>query len=169
MRKFTGFLIALSLLFVISAPAVAQENAGEDEYTEGVPGGDGESPAGNNPANGSDAGSGTSLPPGVVSQLQSAGDDGAAAAALAEEFGGNAGAKNDARGTADSANGGAGSGTGSDASPTGTGGLAGVVDEILSPDSDSGLGIWLPIILGVALLAALVAGIARIRSSRTPA
>jgi hypothetical protein len=169
MRKFLGLLVALSLILVVPAPVSAQENAGEDEYTEGVPGGGGETPNNQDPAG---SGAGSPLPPSIASQFEDAGAAGVAAAALAESgtqgaSSGNASSGNSA-GDAGSA-GAASQGDSPVANATEDGGLTSAVKEVLDPGSDSGLGIWLPIILGLALAAALVAGFTRFRNSRTPA
>lgn len=152
MKRILVALIALALT-AIPASAVAQDNAAVDEYTESVPGGGGDTPSNRDPQGG-----GSPLPPSVVESLEQAGPDGAAAATLAQSSGG-PGQSDDQAGSL------ASSSSHGDRSGSSEGGFGSAVTELLDPGSDSGLGVWLPIILGVAFLAAIAFTVIRRRGS----
>ena len=151
MRIISLVVTVLSLIAIPASGAFAQSNSAVDEYTETVPGGGGDNPV----SGGGDPTGGTPLPSDVAGELQAAGDDGVAAAELAESAGGPADRKPS---------------TSSDRpSDDQGGGFGSAISEIIEPDDDSGMGIALPIILGAALIAATIFGIARSRGSKTPA
>ena len=143
------------------------QGSGADEYTEDIPGGGGNNPSNQNnggSGSGSDGtGSGSTLPSGTQADLAAQGDDGAAAANLAQQTGpggnGNGnGAKSNGAGSGDGA--GAGSGSGGDVNLTpadsdSSGSGVGDVVADLAGGSDDGMGLLLPIILGSVLIAAV--------------
>ncbi len=147
MRRILVITAALALL-VLPATAQAQQGGGSaaDEYTEDVPGAGGNQPSSDDDS-GAAAGpsSGGGLPPSVVNDLEAQGADGAGAAKLAQSTGPDKG-KGDAKDAAASTN------------PGDSGGGVGeVLNQLAGGDgeSDGGMGVALPIILGVSLLAAV--------------
>jgi hypothetical protein len=143
MRKAMTILAALGLVAVaLPTTALGQGNAGVDEYVENLPG-----PGGGDPTAGgddSDDPGGGPLAPAEVASLEELGSDGAAAAALAQGSG-----PQDAN-DADNA------GRPKPASP-GDDDRSGAAEVLgtLTGNSDSGMGIALPIVLGATLVAAL--------------
>jgi hypothetical protein len=148
--------------------AAAQDHSASDEYTENVPGVGGDSPSSDHTGGGGGVGGGDASPlaPAVVDDLNASGADGQRAAALAEQT---APAHDPANG-ADSANGGGSDGSGSsDRSHSDSGGgIGGVVDQVVGTSDSGGMGIALPIILGAALVAALLFLLARRRPPGEP-
>jgi hypothetical protein len=143
MRKAMTILAALGLMAVaLPTTALGQGNAGVDEYVENLPG-----PGGGDPTAGGgdsdDPGAGP-LTPAEVASLKELGSDGAAAAALAQGSG-----PQDAN-DADNAGGSRPASSGDDDRS----GAAEVLGT-LTGNSDSGMGIALPIVLGATLVAAL--------------
>ena len=115
-----------------------------EEYTETLPGPGGDNPTGES----TDTGTGGSLSPEQVAALEAEGSEGANAAKAAQSTG------PDRKG--------GGSDRAGAPAPESDGG-AGVVEVIgdLAGGDDSGMGVALPIVLGVALLGALAFVIAR--------
>lgn len=139
MRTIISTLIAAALVAgVPAASALAQGNSAVDEYTETIPGGGGDNASGSD-----DGGGGSPLPEDVAADFGAAGAEGTDAARVAEATGPDKGNANQS-GPNDSAG-----GSNADA------GVPGVVTEVLGSDSDSGMGILLPIVLGATLLAAI--------------
>jgi hypothetical protein len=144
MRKAMTILAALGLMAVaLPTTALGQGNAGVDEYVENLPG-----PGGGDPTAGGDdsddPGGGGPLTQAEVASLEELGSDGAAAAALAQGSG-----PQDAN-DADNAG-------GSRPAPSGDDDRSGAAEVLgtLTGNSDSGMGIALPILLGTTLVAAL--------------
>lgn len=151
-------LVVVALL-VIPGTATAQGpggNAGVDEYTETVPAGGGSNPS-SDPGGGGSGGSGEdALTPAQVAALEEQGPDGAAAAQLAQSTGPDR--ASDQRSGDNSG--------GVSTQPSGESGIVGALGDA-ADGSESGMGVALPIILGVALLGALGFLVAR-RSGGTP-
>lgn len=155
-----GALLALAL----PSPSVAQcgdrvaeGNSEIDQYLESVPGacGDRRPGAGNE---GTEGGSGTnastSVPPAAAAALEALGADGAAAVAVAEATSaGDRGAAAEDRGE---------SASGDAPSPTGL-----VGDALSGSADDGGLGLLLPLILGLVALGGVALAIARRRHGDT--
>ncbi len=149
----------LAVVAALALPGVAMgQGSGADEYSEDIPGGGGNQPSNQNDNGGTSGGS--AIPSGTQADLAAQGDDGAAAANLAQETGpsgnGNGGKSNGA-GSGDGA-GGTGSGgdvnlTPADSDSSGSG-IGDVVAD-LAGGSDDGMGLLLPIILGSVLVAAV--------------
>lgn len=141
--------LALLLLAGLPGSALAAPGSAIDEYQEHVPGGGRDRPS---DEIGSGSGSGPStLPPGALQALQAEGADGAAAARLAEATGPDAGRDGDGANGAQSA-----SGSEDDAG----GAIGEVLDQLFGGGAgeagEDGMGILLPLILGLSALAALV-------------
>ena len=149
-------MVALCGLLALPAAAHAQDNSAEDEYTEHVPGGGGDKPS-DNPGGGH--GNGDALPPGSEQDLQELGADGEAAANLAQATapkGRGAGEQDASDKESSDAQGGGSAAGGSE----GDGGLSvddgnPVVDVLNVASGDDGMGIVLPLILGLSLLAGI--------------
>lgn len=172
MRKALLLVIALlGLATAVPGTAFAQDNSAIDEYTENVPNAGGDErneQAGGGSGGGGDGEEGSNpLPQGTSEELQRKGSDGGAAAALAEATApkGSAGGERSDPGAA------GGDRNGSSTEPARSGGddgvpsVSDVVVGLAGSDSD-GMGIWLPILLGAALLAAL--GFLAVRRFRGP-
>ncbi len=156
MRAIPPLLCTLALLAAGPPAAVAQSqiappgNAGVDEYLETVPGGGGNERIDRN-RRGGDAG----LPPRARKRLEALGEDGAAAAALADAASAGGGS-----GDAKRAPGGDGTGANTPMGPDlerageGQSGVAAVLGEAVSADGD-GMGAALPALLIVTLLGAV--------------
>lgn len=160
-------------LLVIAGPAAAShetippDNSGVGQYTENLPGAGGDNPSSHDPGGGSGGsgsepggsepgGTGEALPPGAEGALDSLaakGPVGAAAAAALERAGVQAGAPDS--GAPDRDRQGAGSAGEDDGSVLGK-----VLGQLTGADSD-GMGIALPIILALSLVAALLLFLAR--------
>jgi len=165
LAKALSFTVAALLCLSATAAYAAQPPGGAaDEYTEGVPGGGGETPSG-------DAGSGSgpqgdtsssgdaSVPATTESQLQSSGADGAAALSLIEETGPAESSPGNSKGPSSGSPGSPDKGA---TSPDrGSGGVAGVVNALAGDDSDGGLGVLLPIALIIVALGAAAVALAR--------
>jgi hypothetical protein len=135
-----AMLLALGPSAAIAAPQqVPPGNSELDQYVPTVPDSEGDNQLG---AGGGDSGGG--LPPSVVSDLRAAGPDGEAAAAVLDQSaprsGGSASTES---GQGDGADGGTAGSAGDDES------VPGAILEGLSSSSDGGVGILLPIFLGV--------------------
>jgi hypothetical protein len=149
-----GLLVACcaALAFPASAAAIKcapPGNAGVDQYFETVPGSScnrGTTGPGNGPGGGSHG----SLPPGTSSQLSKQGPVGQAVERLVSSSGTN--------GRRTGAN---GSRTGAALSGSASGPLSALLDPLASGSSSGGVGILLPIFLGVALVLVVLAVIAR--------
>lgn len=162
-------------LAMTAPPAIAQDNAGIDEYSENVPnaGGDHQPSGGDDRGDGvgagggddRDQGQGAAIPAGAADEFQAAGSDGQAAAALAQQT-----APTDDGGRRGRPATGSDAGTGDAGGPAtersdGNGGVGGVVDRLVGTSSDDGgMGVVLPIILAATLLGALAFLAARRRS-----
>ena len=153
----------LAVVAALALPGVAMgQGSGADEYSEDIPGGGGNQPSNQNGGGSGGTGGGSTLPSGTQADLAAQGDDGAAAANLAQQTGpgenGNGGKSNGA-GSGDGA-GGTGSGSSGDVnlapadSDSSGSGIGGVVAD-LAGGSDDGMGLLLPIILGSVLVAAV--------------
>jgi hypothetical protein len=139
MRRVLTIVLAAALVAVVApSMALGQSNAGIDEYTEEVPGAGGGNPTHGGGGGGEDPSTGGPLSPAEVSSLEELGADGAAAAELAQASG-----PRDDGGT-----------PGVAASPDDSSGVADVVGD-LAGDSDEGIGIMLPVVLALTLLAAV--------------
>ncbi len=194
----TSAILAALLALVAAPVALAQENSAVDEYTENVPGAGGGSgntgPSGGGSGGGSGGagtqaqGGGEELPAAVNEQFQNAGADGAAAAALAQATApegtgtdaGGTGGGSPTGGSGSNQAGGGGSGQGSQAGgaqgidaeslpASGDGGVDDILGVVTGGSADTGgMGVALPLILGAALLAGLLAVLARRRSHGEP-
>lgn len=133
---------------VLAAPAAAQQfnappgNSGVDEYLESVPGAEGNRPTNRDTER-------SPLAPGARSDLERQGADGRAAAELAESEGDKKSVPAGAlpRGAGDS------------------GGVAGTLGRATTGSAE-GMGIWLPILLAVSAIGALIAVLLRRRHRR---
>jgi hypothetical protein len=181
--------LAIGSLLVLPATALAGNgghhsvppgNSGLDQYTENIPGAGGNHPTGGGGSHhpgGGGGGSGSSVTPGVTHTLDSQGPAGQGAASLAAatapDVGGNAPAGHPGK-SGGSANAKGGSGTtasgaasGGNAAPGGSGsGVDAIAAELTGSGVDNGMGIFLPIILGAALIGAL--GLVALRLRRGP-
>jgi hypothetical protein len=161
-------------------------NSGLDQYTENIPGAGGNHPTGGGGSHhhgGGGGGNGSSVSPGVTSTLDSQGSAGQGAASLATatapDVGGPArhgdtaqagksGGSANATGNAN-AKGGNGATTGGaahagNAASGGSGsGVDAIAAELTGAGVDNGMGIFLPIILGLALVGALALVALRLR------
>jgi hypothetical protein len=183
--KLAGAALAGSLLIAV-APAAAKPchqhhgsgNSEVAQYLETIPGLCGNQPIGGNGAghhgtsggssqgfSGSDA---AGLPPGTVSQLQSMEPPaGPQAASIAESTASGGAGGGDANGAGHSSAGSAAGGTASE----GGGSLLSALGHLLTGNNASadasgeGLGAWLPILLGMVLIAGL--GVFALRRGRT--
>lgn len=160
MRRICTLIAATALLVsAVPAMAMAQGNAGVDEYTETVPGAGGDKPSmgGGGDGSGESSGGGP-LTPSQVAALEEQGPDGAAAAGLAQSTG------PDSKGTPGGKEGESFAGTeapsGAPGSDTSGSGIPGAIGD-LAGGSDSGMGLVLPIVLVAALLGAVAFVIAR--------
>jgi len=174
MRKIMTSLVVVAMLALPSVTtAQAQGNAGVDEYTEDVPGGGGNQPSGENGgSSGENGGSGATsdggpLTSAQVAALEAQGKDGESAAALAQSTGPDLKGGKPGKGET---NGQAGAGTEAGASPTepdsGGSGIGDAVGDLVN-GPDSGMGVLLPIILGLTLIAAVAFFLIR-RKGRSP-
>jgi hypothetical protein len=147
-------------MLAVPGVAVAQApgNGGADEYTETLPGAGGNTPSnqGGGGSGGGESGAPTAsgpLTPAQVAALEAQDEDGAAAAALAEQSG------PDRSGGEDTgAAGSDGSDTaGSDTAGSGTADDSGIREVVgnVASGSDDGMGAALPIILAATLIGAL--------------
>lgn len=174
--RFISYVLAAAL-FALAVPAFAQAqgNSGIDQYTEQPPsaggngnggnggGGSGGSGGGGSSSNAGGSGAGSALPASSQQDLEQLGADGAAAAGLANET-----APDGAKSSKSNENGGDG-----ENSSGGANGVALEADTESEPaalagaiggeDSD-GLGIVLPIVLGISLLAAIAVMLIRRRT-----
>jgi hypothetical protein len=181
--------LAIGSLLVLPATALAGNgghhsvppgNSGLDQYTENIPGAGGNHPTGGGGSHhpgGGGGGSGSSVSPGVTHTLDSQGPAGQGAAnlaaATAPDVGGNAPAGHGGK-SGGSANAKGGSGTtasgaasGGNAASGGSGsGVDAIAAELTGSGVDNGMGIFLPIILGAALIGAL--GLVALRLRRGP-
>ena len=181
--------LAIGSLLVLPATALAGNgghhsvppgNSGLDQYTENIPGAGGNHPTGGGGSHhpgGGGGGSGSSVSPGVTHTLDSQGPAGQGAASLAAatapDVGGNAPAGHGGK-SGGSANAKGGSGTtasgaasGGNAASGGSGsGVDAIAAELTGSGVDNGMGIFLPIILGAALIGAL--GLVALRLRRGP-
>ena len=185
--------LAIGSLLVLPATALAGNgghhsvppgNSGLDQYTENIPGAGGNHPTGGGGSHhpgGGGGGSGSSVSPGVTQTLDSQGPAGQGAASLAAatapDVGGNAPAGHGGK-SGGSANAKGGSGTtasgaanGGNAASGGSGsgsgsGVDAIAAELTGSGVDNGMGIFLPIILGAALIGAL--GLVALRLRRGP-
>jgi hypothetical protein len=152
---------SLAILAMLAAPGVATAqgpgNGGADEYSETIPGAGGNHPTspgggGGGGEPGEPTGGGGPLTPAQIAALEAAGEDGAAAAALAQSTGRDtkqtAGKGSGATADEDGASSGASSG---DSAGSGITELVGDV----AAGSDDGMGPVLPIILAAALIGAI--------------
>jgi hypothetical protein len=166
MRGVPILLIALlGIAAALPAAASGQDNSAIDQYTENVPGAGGDSPDGGNGSGQTGTGTGGSdatLPGADADQLQAQGADGEAAAQLAEST----------APAGSNQSGGSSNATGVSTAPdnqhgANSGGLpsvGAVVGNVAGgAEGPGGMGVWLPIILGASLLAAIALGIARWR------
>jgi hypothetical protein len=181
--------LAIGSLLVLPATALAGNgghhrvppgNSGIDQYTESIPGAGGNHPTGgHHGGGGGGGGNGSSVSPGVTSTLNSQGPAGQGAANLATAtapdvggagHGGNAqagqggkgGGPANAKGGSGTTAGGATSG-GSAASGGSGSGVDAIAAELTGAGVDNGMGIFLPIILGAALVGALALVALRLR------
>jgi hypothetical protein len=169
-RRAVHGLVAILGVLAIAGPAAASheiippDNSGVGQYTENVPGAGGDKPSddlgggsGSGGSGSGSAGSDAGLPPGTADALESQGPDGQAAANLAQ-------ATSPGRGEdgADRA--------GGDAPGADDGSAIGDVIGQLGASDSGGMGIALPIVLGLSLVAAAVLVLARRRrvGQRTP-
>lgn len=178
MRKISAMIaMGVVLAFATSASAghrshhyVPPGNSGIDQYTESIPGA-----GGNHPTSGGHGGGGgnpSAVSPSVIRMLNSQGPAGRGAARLATATAPNL------RGTGADSTGGAGRNAtagngggsraasgGNDASGSaGSGsGAKAIGAELTGSGADTGMGIWLPIILGSTLAAALALTVLRWR------
>ena len=183
--------LAIGSLLVFPATALAGNgghhsvppgNSGLDQYTENIPGAGGNHPTGGGGSHhpgGGGGGSGSSVTPGVTHTLDSQGPAGQGAASLAAatapDVGGNApapaghGGKSGGSANAKGGSGTTASGTasGGNAASGGSGsGVDAIAAELTGSGVDNGMGIFLPIILGAALIGAL--GLVALRLRRGP-
>jgi len=165
LAKALSFTVVVLLALGATAYAAQPPGGATDEYTEGVPGGGGETPSGDAGSHGdnSSGGSsetGSSVPAATQSQLQSSGADGAAALSLIEETGPADSPSGNAK---DAGSDGQGSKNGAEdaSSPNRGSGVAGVVKALTGDDSGGGLGVLLPIALIVIALGAAALALAR--------
>ncbi len=147
-------LLAVFATLVMPCMALAQGSGG-DAYTEDIPG-----PGGNPPSNeggngGSVPGDTQSLPGETQSDFAAEGDDGAAAANLAQSTGpdGN-GSNGDGTGAGQTDDAATASGSSDSSDSDSDSGFGEAVVELVG-GSDDGMGPLLPIILGSALIAAV--------------
>ncbi len=153
-RTASGLLLAAAMLALGAAPADAAPPAAVDEYTEMIPGADGDKPSRHldNQGSGSDS---PALPPKVARRLERLGPDGAAVARIAEATGPRIDregrSKNDSSDAADV-----------DGDAGGDSPIRALVADVIG-GSDDGLGPMLPVILGLSLLAALAFALLRRR------
>jgi hypothetical protein len=144
MRNALAIVLAGALL--VASPSLAAQgpgrvppgNSGADQYVESVPGAGGNHPGTGNPA--SHAGA---VPPGTQRALTSEGPAGRATASLA--------------GATAPRGGGFGSKNGAAPAPSGGGGSAvgGIAQGAVGSNS-TGMGVWLPLVLGASLLGAIL-------------
>jgi hypothetical protein len=173
-----NLLIASMLTLAAIAPATASgqacndtaptDNAQVDEYSESIPGACGNEPTSQHTERGDTAGGGgstggsgpgSSISTDTADELQSLGSDGAAAAALAEAT----------APPSDGSSNRGGASSGDEASDDGgSGSVLSGVQNAVSGDSSDGMGILLPLLLGVVLLAG-VAYVVRRRTGTTHA
>lgn len=144
--------LALVAVLVAAPAALAQkppDNGAVDQYTEGLPGPEGETPSGGGGGSGGGAGGGSggegALPPSAVEALEAEGSDGEAVARIVE---GTAPRGSGERGPA-------GSGGERAASAEESGGLIDSVQAAVTGE-EGGMGIVFPLILGGSLLGAVV-------------
>lgn len=150
-------IAACVAVLVAPVQALGQEtvappgNSGVDEYLETVPGADG-----NRPARGQDGGTGNrdSVDAGTRKQLESAGDDGRAAADLAAAGSASDDAGSTGTGGSDSGSGSKSGGRQVDPTASADPVVPAVISRTVSGD-EGGMGTALPLILGATLLAAV--------------
>ena len=144
-------VLAAALLALGAVPANAAPPAAVDEYTEMIPGGDGDKPSRDvdrgTSGNGPDSSSPV-LPPAVTRALEQQGSDGEAVARIAEATAPRVERKGQPNG------GSAAPGVDTDTDTGGDSSISSVVADVIG-GSDDGLGPVLPVILGVSLLAAV--------------
>jgi hypothetical protein len=164
-------------------------NSGLDQYTENIPGAGGNHPTGGGGSHhqgGGGGGNGSSVSPGVTSTLDSQGPAGQGAASLATatapdvggpaqhggaaqaaqggKSGGSASATGNSKGGNGASAGGAAHGGNAASGDSGSGsGVDAIAAELTGAGVDNGMGIFLPIILGVALVGALALVAFRLR------
>jgi hypothetical protein len=184
--------LAIGSLLVLPATALAGNgghhsvppgNSGLDQYTENIPGAGGNHPTGGGGSHhpgGGGGGSGSSVTPGVTHTLDSQGPAGQGAASLAAatapdvggnapaghggKSGGSANAKGGSGTTASGAASGGNAPSGGNAASGGSGsGVDAIAAELTGSGVDNGMGIFLPIILGAALIGALGLVVLRLR------
>jgi hypothetical protein len=157
-------LVAVAVIAMLACPAGAAAqgalppgDSGVDEYVEGVPGPKGSVPSGS-VGKGKDRGD-KALPPGVVRQLEALGEDGRAAAELAEAT---APSRADRAGARKARDGEAGGSSGSAGGGNDSGGsaIAEVVGKMVG-GGEGGMGLALPLILLVTVLSAIAVVVAR--------
>lgn len=175
-----AFVFALALAAgamtasVASAQGIPPGNSGADQYAEGVPGADGNSPANGGSSDGGSEGTGETgggLPSQVVNELEESGSDGAAAVtALGSSTPeGTGGAGTGGAGTNGAGNKGpagvdaeAGSAIGAGEADSDRGALGDLADAVVT-GSDEGMGAVLPILLALVLLVGLTLAFLRKR------
>ncbi len=157
-------LLAVGL--VLPAAALAQDNSAIDEYTESVPGAGGDHPSHDQGGGGSGGGGdgGASLPQSNADALESEGAAATAAANLAEATApdrpAGAGSVRDP-GANESAS--SSGGESQDDAGQGAPSIGDVVGGVTGGSDSDGLGIWLLVILGATLVAAIALALARWR------
>lgn len=183
MRRQSVAISVFAIFFAGVAPAAfAQGNSAVDQYQENIPDASGNVDSGNGSSGSGSGGSGsgssgsssasTPVPESTVDELEQSGDDGAAAAALAQETAPESGGTDGDKSNGDKSNGDRKSSSddsqdetsavaGSDKPPPSQGESAGASDS-------GGIGLALPIIFGVALIVALLIFLARRRLSGEP-
>jgi hypothetical protein len=149
-------LVAAALALPAAPVALAQkppDNGAVDQYTEGLPGPDGETPSGgagggSGGGAGGGSGGGRALPPSTAEALEAAGADGEAVARIAE---GTVPGGEGERGAATSTGGGA-------AGPAAAEDSGGLIDSVQAAvtGEEGGMGILFPLILGGTLLGAVL-------------
>lgn len=158
-QKLTITFVAIAAM-VLAPAALAQkppDNGAVDEYTEGVPGSGGETPSGSSSGSGGASGSdssGSAVSPSNIEALESHGEDGAAAATLAQATAPDGAGKSPE-----------GQKAGSDATSPAVGaaepgGLSAAV-ETVTGDGSSGMGILLPILLGAIAVGVMALALRR--------
>ena len=183
MPRFLSILVAVVAL-TLPAAAPAQDNSSVDQYTESPPsatGNDGSGPGdgstgGRNDSGHNDAGGaggsgsagGGSLPPATQEALEALGPDGSAAAGLAGDGPRAARSEDGAKRPRGNDQGPARAGAGVERATPDDGEFDTVLSS-LTGSGDDGLGIWLPILLGLSLLSAIALMVARRRRKGTEA
>ena len=173
-RVFVSIVALLGIAVAIPGTAAAQDNSSIDQYTENVPGAGGDQPGtqGGAGTGGDDTGNGgqgdgpaPALPADTAADLESQGGAAAATADLAQSTAPDREQRAQA-GDRDRPGVQPGSASGGSRAPADDGGgpsVGEVVTGVSDASESGGLGIWLPIILGATLLAAIAFGVSRWR------